>query len=75
MTEAELKIAELRLEYLKLAAGLISPNCSVPEVKRVAGDLWDWGLASGPVVSKTKANIIKSVERLGASQNSEKDNS
>jgi hypothetical protein len=63
----------LRLECLKLAASLISPNCSVPEVKRVAGDLWDWMNLSGPVVSKTKTNILKSVERLGASQTSEKD--
>ena len=73
MTEAEMKEAELRLEFLKLAAGLISPNCSVPEVKRVAADLWDWVPQTPPVVSKTKTNILKSVERLGASQTSEKD--
>jgi hypothetical protein len=66
---------EVRLECLKLAASLIAPNCSPGEVKRVAGDLWDWVSQSPPPVSKTKQNIAKSLERLGASQNSEKDNS
>ena len=73
MTEAEMKEAELRLEFLKLAAGLISPNCSVPEVKRVAADLWDWVPQTPPAVSKTKQNIAKSLERLGASQTPDKD--
>ena len=74
MTDAEIRVAELRLEYLKLAASLISPNCQPAEVKRVGTDLWEWG-TTGPTVSKTKQNIAKSLERLGASQNSEKDNS
>lgn len=75
MTDAEIRVAELRLECLKLAASLISPNCQPAEVKRVGADLWDWMGQSAPPVSKTKQNIAKSLERLGASQNSEKDNS
>jgi len=73
MTEAELKLAELRLEYLKLAAGLTAPNCNPPDVMRTADKLWDWGHQSAPAVSKTKTNILKSVERLGASQTPDKD--
>jgi hypothetical protein len=65
-------IIDQRIEILKLAAGLTAPNCNPPDVKRVADGLWDWVNQGQPAVSRTKANILKSVERLGASQNSEK---
>ena len=68
-------IIDQRIEILKLAASLNAPNSHVPDVMRTADKLWDWATLGQPPVSKTKANIIKSVERLGASQNSEKDNS
>jgi hypothetical protein len=65
----------LRLECLKMAASLISPNCNPSDVMRTADKLWDWVTQAQHPVSKTKQNIAKSLERLGASQNSEKDNS
>jgi len=66
-------IIDQRIEILKLAAGLTAPNCNPPDVKRVADGLWEWATQVQPPVSKTKQNIAKSLERLGASQNSEKE--
>jgi hypothetical protein len=66
-------IIDQRLEVLKLAASLNAPNSHVPDVMRTADKLWEWTTQGQPPVSKTKANILKSVERLGASQTSEKD--
>jgi len=68
-------IIDQRIEILKLAAGLTAPNCNPPDVMRTADKLWEWATQGQPPVSKTKQNIAKSLERLGASQNSEKDNS
>jgi len=66
-------IIDQRIEILKLAAGLTAPNCNPPDVKRVADGLWEWATQGQSPVSKTKANILKSVERLGASQTPDKD--
>jgi hypothetical protein len=66
-------IIDQRIEILKLAAGLNAPNCNPPDVMRTADKLWEWTTQGQPPVSKTKANVLKSVERLGASQTPDKD--
>jgi len=59
---------EARVECLKLAAGLVSPNCSLDNVIPVAERLWAWANGEKPPQSKVSKAIDKGLAKLSASQ-------
>lgn len=57
-----------RVEILKLAASMTSPNCSLESVLPVADKLWTWAIGEKPPASKVSKAIDKGLAKLSASQ-------
>ena len=57
-----------RVEILKLAAGLTSPNCSLDNVIPVAERLWAWANGEKPPQSKVSKAVDRGLAKLSASQ-------
>jgi hypothetical protein len=57
-----------RVEVLKLAASMTSPNCSLDSVLPVADKLWAWATGEKPPQSKVSKAVDRGLAKLSASQ-------
>lgn len=62
----------MRLEALKMAASLNAPNREIAPIFEIADKLWRWIEIGEAPVSKTRANVERSVARLASESNATK---